>query len=82
MRQVIATDHAVFNTTQKRRGRHDFRHIPNGVNGIEERLHIVWEELVNAGAFPTTCCSGACSRPPVGIPHGTAVLVLFVKVSA
>ena len=51
--QVIATDHAVFNTTQKRRGRHDFRHIPNGVNGIEERLHVAWEELVNSGKNET-----------------------------
>ena len=54
VRQVIATDHAVFNTTQKRRGRHDFRQIPNGVNGIEERLHVAWEELVNPGAFLRT----------------------------
>lgn len=23
--------------------------IPNGVNGMEERLHVVWEEVVNSG---------------------------------
>jgi dihydroorotase-like cyclic amidohydrolase len=48
--QIVATDHAVFNSTQKAVGRRDFRIIPNGVNGIEERLHVVWEEMVNSGA--------------------------------
>jgi dihydropyrimidinase len=48
--QVVATDHAVFNSTQKAVGRRDFRLIPNGVNGIEERMHVVWEEMVNSGA--------------------------------
>ena len=33
--QLVGTDHAVFNTSQKMVGRHDFRLIPNGVNGLE-----------------------------------------------
>eukprot|EP00877_Chromochloris_zofingiensis_P011631 jgi/Chrzof1/6721/Cz19g06250.t1 len=47
--QLVATDHAVFNSSQKAVGINDFRIIPNGVNGIEERLHVVWEEMVNSG---------------------------------
>ena len=47
--QLVGTDHAVFNSTQKRLGRNDFRIIPNGVNGLEERLHITWETMVNTG---------------------------------
>ena len=47
--QVVGTDHAVFNSSQKSVGKHDFRIIPNGVNGIEERMHIVWDEMVNTG---------------------------------
>eukprot|EP00892_Ulva_mutabilis_P012811 jgi/Ulvmu1/9902/UM057_0059.1 len=46
---LVATDHAVFNSTQKEMGKGDFRKIPNGVNGIEERMHVVWEEMVNSG---------------------------------
>jgi hypothetical protein len=46
---IIATDHCPFNSTQKRMGVHDFRVIPNGVNGIEERMHMVWDTLVNPG---------------------------------
>jgi dihydropyrimidinase len=47
--QLVATDHAVFNSTQKAVGRHDFRLIPNGVNGLEERMHVVWQEMVVSG---------------------------------
>lgn len=47
---VLATDHAVFNFSQKLAGRDDFRLIPNGVNGIEERLVVAWDALVAGGA--------------------------------
>ena len=47
--EIVGTDHAPFNSTQKEAGRLDFRKIPNGVNGIEERMHVAWEELVNSG---------------------------------
>ena len=46
---LVGTDHAVFNSTQKAAGRDDFRRIPNGVNGIEERMHVTWELMVNSG---------------------------------
>jgi dihydropyrimidinase len=46
---LVATDHAVFTKEQKARGKDDFRLIPNGCNGIEERMHIVWDEMVNSG---------------------------------
>lgn len=45
--QLVATDHAVFTSKQKEMGKGDFRKIPNGVNGIEERLHVVWQEMVS-----------------------------------
>lgn len=47
--QLVATDHAVFNSTQKAVGKSDFRLIPNGVNGLEERMHVVWQEMVVSG---------------------------------
>ena len=47
--QLVGTDPAAFNTTQKRLGRHDFREIPLSGNGIEERLHVTWDVLVNSG---------------------------------
>lgn len=52
---LIGTDHAVFNSTQKAAGVGDFRKIPNGVNGLEERLHVVWHTMVRleVDALPT-----------------------------
>ena len=47
--QIVATDHAVFNSTQKALGKDDFNIIPNGVNGIEERVHITWHTMVASG---------------------------------
>lgn len=52
--QLVATDHAVFNSSQKAVGRNDFRKIPNGVNGIEERMHVVWQEMVASGGYFTS----------------------------
>ncbi len=45
----LGTDHCAFNSTQKAAGRHDFRRIPNGVNGIGERMVLAWDALVASG---------------------------------
>ena len=47
--QLVGTDHCAFNSTQKAFGINDFRTIPNGVNGIEERMHLVWDTMVGFG---------------------------------
>jgi dihydropyrimidinase len=51
---IVGTDHAVFNSTQKALGIRDFRKIPNGVNGVEERLHVVWDTMVCADVVSLT----------------------------
>ncbi|XP_019455918.1 PREDICTED: dihydropyrimidinase isoform X1 [Lupinus angustifolius] len=52
--QLVGTDHCAFNSTQKAFGIEDFRKIPNGVNGIEERMHLVWDTLVESGQISVT----------------------------
>ena len=47
--QVVATDHCSFTTEQKRGGRHDFRLIPNGTGGLEDRMPVLWTAGVNTG---------------------------------
>ncbi|KAK2640928.1 hypothetical protein Ddye_022691 [Dipteronia dyeriana] len=46
---LVGTDHCTFTSTQKSLGIDDFRKIPNGVNGIEERMHLVWHTMVESG---------------------------------
>ncbi|AML53438.1 dihydropyrimidinase [Falsihalocynthiibacter arcticus] len=47
--QVVATDHAAFNSEQKLMGKDNFCLIPNGSNGVEERLAVLWTEGVETG---------------------------------
>jgi dihydropyrimidinase len=47
--QVVATDHCAFTTEQKRLGRADFRRIPNGTGGLEDRMPLLWTAGVTTG---------------------------------
>jgi dihydropyrimidinase len=47
--QVVATDHCAFTTEQKRLGLGDFRKIPNGTGGLEDRMPLLWTAGVNTG---------------------------------
>ncbi|MBO9630261.1 MAG: amidohydrolase family protein, partial [Shinella sp.] len=47
--QVVATDHCAFTTDQKRTGAGDFRKIPNGTGGLEDRMPMLWTNGVNTG---------------------------------
>ena len=46
--QVVATDHC-FTMEQKRIGLNDFRMIPNGTGGLEDRMPVLWTTGVNSG---------------------------------
>lgn len=45
----VGTDNCTFSSEQKQAGRDNFIKIPNGVNGIEDRMSVVWEKGVNSG---------------------------------
>ncbi len=47
--QVVATDHCAFTTEQKRFGLGDFRKIPNGTGGLEDRMPMLWTHGVATG---------------------------------
>jgi dihydropyrimidinase len=46
---VVSTDHCPFTMEQKALGKDDFRKIPNGGPGVENRLQILWHFGVNSG---------------------------------
>lgn len=47
--EVIGTDHCTFRTEQKAMGKEDFRRIPNGTGGLEERMSVLWHHGVRTG---------------------------------
>lgn len=85
---LVGSDHAAFNTTQKRLGRQDFREIPVSGNGIEERLTVTYDVLVNTGLASASDVVRVCSTeaamlwnlyPRKGViqPGSDADVVLF-----
>ncbi|KAL8545045.1 hypothetical protein ACS0TY_005303 [Phlomoides rotata] len=77
--QLVGTDHCTFNTTQKAFGIDDFRKIPNGVNGLEERMHLIWDTMVASGQISVVdfvrVTSTECARIFNIYPRKGAILV-------
>ena len=49
--ECTGTDNCTFNANQKALGKDDFRKIPNGVNGVEDRMAVIWTKGVHTGVM-------------------------------
>ncbi|XP_026733529.1 dihydropyrimidinase isoform X2 [Trichoplusia ni] len=47
--QLIGSDNCTFHEKDKELGKNNFCKIPNGVNGVEDRMAILWQKAVNTG---------------------------------
>ncbi|KAH9634368.1 hypothetical protein HF086_010848, partial [Spodoptera exigua] len=47
--QLIGSDNCTFHEKDKQLGKDNFSKIPNGVNGVEDRMAILWQKAVNTG---------------------------------
>ncbi|XP_022915660.1 dihydropyrimidinase isoform X2 [Onthophagus taurus] len=52
--QLTASDNCTFNKSQKEMGKENFSKIPNGVNGVEDRMSVIWEKGVHSGLIDPT----------------------------
>ncbi|RVE53514.1 hypothetical protein evm_001884 [Chilo suppressalis] len=49
--QLIGSDNCTFHEKDKEIGKDNFAKIPNGVNGVEDRMSILWQKGVNTGVM-------------------------------
>ena len=60
---VIATDHCSFTLEDKLKGKNDFKLCPNGIPGVEERILLLFNEVINNRLSVEIFLKTVCENP-------------------
>lgn len=60
---VIATDHCSFTLEDKLKGKNDFKLCPNGIPGVEERILLLFNEVINGRLSVEIFLKTVCENP-------------------
>lgn len=77
---AISSDHCGFSYgTHKQQGKDDFRNIPNGAPGMEDRMNVIWTEGVAKGRisrskFVELCCTNPAKNNGIYPQKGTLAI--------
>ena len=68
---IISTDHCSFTKKQKELGKEDFRKIPGGLNGVEQRGILLFDSCMNKKITMQRMCALLCENPAklFGLSH-------------
>ena len=61
--QTVATDHCAFTTAQKRQNLGDYRKIPNGIPGAEQRMALIYHHGLQRGLTPVQVAAVTAGNP-------------------
>ena len=78
--ECTGTDNCTFSAEQKALGKDNFAKIPNGVNGVEDRMSVVWE--VGCDTVVNGCLSSSSIGRTFTLVHRTSYVQTCFRITS